>query len=858
MTRSYRLALCLVLIALAGLASRAHAQPKPEPLDDYAAFGLGRVALLDLRMQNDPSEDDYRIAMLAFDLARTYAPDEPILLRRQIEAAWSAGLDARALELTRELIKIDPADDVALLRIIAAGIEKIQTVEDRLSAYDRMVGAQSISPAVRSRLALDASLLARETGDERRFVDLLATATELDSTNKQAAALALAYFSQAGGEPIGRMELLANLLLADPVDPNVHGQISDHLAKGGAFEQALRFHDHSASLLIRARQVPQQESLLRRVRLNWLVEGPGGLADELELPVLQERARLEQMLNLMAQRGENTEGTQQPSDILPPPEAALLRMLLAEAEGNPTAASRASEDLRGSTAQRLQQMMLNTQGDRDQARQVALLATRVRAETALAMVLAGVQHELVRADVRQANEAMERAMADEAILGEVDIEIIDPAREQLGLVVALLSTIDAVGTPEAEERLADLKRRVDERTAPMAPLAYAHALLVHGRIADALPLLRSFAREDPTSMWGAWAHQRLLDLGVGSPFPEASGLTATARAIPAWLDRIVEKPENFMEFSVRAVGPEEHVTTITRLRLTLRNNSPIPLAVGPSAPINSRILLSPVLDADLDRLTPVAIPEVSSVDTRLRLMPRERLEIDVWTGAGLAGWYLEAAGTRTTRTRWRALQGFIYTQRAGYLPGPMCLSAETGLIVRRPLPEIRFEGGRIITRLLADDPAVLTTIASALKAGLIGPDAPPQGRDPAPFVPIMNAAGQRLTESSELVQVCLMIALPNTRVSRAVEPFDRIVLDTAAGPVALGTALFTRATDPEDPAFARAAEHDDARVRELASLLQARLQRNGRSYANFQGFGPPQAQSAGQTPAVAPAGPPTP
>ncbi len=839
--RSYWLALGLVMALL--VVPIVRAQPKPEPVDEYAAFGLARIAMLDLRMQSEPSPDDYRIAMLALDLARTFRPDDPILLRRQIEAAWSSGQDARALELTRELLKIDPADEVALLRVIATGIENIQTVEERLAAYQRLLGAQSISPAVRSRLALDAALLARETGNEPRFVDLLATATELDSTNKDAAALALAYFSQAGGDAVGRMELLANLLLADPVDPNVHGQISDHLASGGAFEQAIRFHDHTQALLLAARRAPDPAAALRRARLRWLAFGPSGLADELELPVLQDRARLEQMLQLMRRRGEPTEGMQRPADILPPPDSALLRMFVAEADGNPTAASRASEDLRGSTAQRLQQMLLNTQGDRQRARDIALLATRIRAETALSMVLAGVQQELVRADIRQATEAMDRAMADETLLGEVDLAITAPAREQLNLVVALLSTIDAVGTPEADERLADLKQRMDEQV-PMSVLAYVHALLVHGRTADALPLLRGITREDAAGVWGAWAHQELLDLGVGSPFPEAQALAAAARAIPAWLDRMTEKPENYMELSVRAMGSEEHVTTITRLRLTLRNNSPIPLAVGPNSPINSRILLSPVLDADMDRLTPIAIPEVCSVDTRLRLMPRERLEIDVWAGGGLAGWYLEAAGTRTTRTRWRALQGFQFTQQAGYFPGPMCLSAETDLIVRRPLPEVRFDGGRIVTRLLADDPAVLTTIATALKSALVGPGTPPQGRDPAPFEPVMGAAGQRLRQSPEMVQVNMMVALPNAKFSRAMAPFDRIALDTAGGPVALSAALLTRATDPADPAFDRAAAHEDARVRELASLLQARLVAGGRSYANYQGFGAAQRQAA--------------
>lgn len=846
MTRSFRLVVCLSLGLVALPAPRAAAQPTPEPLDEYAAFGLSRIALLDLRMQGSPTEEDYRIAMLGLDLARTYAPNEPILLRRQIEAAWSAGLDDRALELTRELIKLDPADDVALLRVVAAGIENIQTVEERLGAYERLLRAESVSAAVRSRLALDAALLARETGDERRFVDLLATATELDSTNKEAATLALAYYDLAGGGLVGRVEMLANLLLSDPVDPQVHAQISDFLARTGAFEQAIRFHDHQQALLVASGRPPAPVDALRRIQLRWLAFGPEGLADELELPVLQERARLARMLQMMRDRGEDTQGMQQPEDILPPPDAALLRMVLADAGGDPTAASRASEDLRGSTAERLRQMWLATQGDRNETRRVALLATQVRAETALAMVLSGVQLELVRADIRQANEAMDRALADEAMLGEIDPAVIQPSREQLLLVVALMDTIDAIGTPEADDRLADLKRRMDQRTAPMASLAYVHALIMHERTLDAVPLLRAIVREDPASTWGAWAHQELLELGFASPYPDADTITAAARSIPAWLDRMVEKPENYMEMSVEAVASSEHVTDITRLRLVLRNNSPIPLAVGPSAPINSRILLSPVLDADLDRLTPIAIPEVSSVDVRLRLMPRERLVVDVWAGGGLAGWFLEAAGQRTTRTRWRALQGFIYTRGASYQPGPMCLSAETGLLVRRPLPEMNFGGQRVITRLLADDSAVVPTIATAIKSALIGPGIPP--RDPEPFAPVMQAAGQRLSESPELVQVTMMVALPNAKIAPATEPFDRVALDNAVAPIGLAAALLTRASDPEDPAFNRALESEDARLQELASLLQARLRAGARSYANYQGFGPPQSsRPAGAT-----------
>jgi len=248
-----------------------------------------------------------------------------------------------------------------------------------------------------------------------------------------------------------------------------------------------------------------------------------------------------------------------------------------------------------------------------------------------------------------------------------------------------------------------------------------------------------------------------------------------------------------------------------------------------------------VLDADLDRLTPVAIPEVSSVDTRLRLMPRERLEMDVWAGSGVAGWYLEASGARTTRTRWRALQGFVLLPQVGYQPGPMCLTAETGIIVRRPLPETRFDVSRVVTRLLADDPGVLSTITTALKAVLLGPDVPRQGQAAEPFEPLMNAAAQRLTSVSGAAQVTMLVAMPNGKMSRAAAPFDRSALDAIGDsiidPTPVAAALLTRAADADDPAFATALEHEDERVRALASLLQQRLRTGTRSYANFQGFG---------------------
>ncbi len=63
--------------------------------------------------------------------------------------------------------------------------------------------------------------------------------------------------------------------------------------------------------------------------------------------------------------------------------------------------------------------------------------------------------------------------------------------------------------------------------------------------------------------------------------------------------------------------------------------------------------------------------------------------------------------------------------------------------------------------------------------------------------------------------------------------------------------MLSRASDPEDPAFARALEHEDDRVRTLATLLQQRLRTGVRSYANFQGFGASQQAAPAQSSAAA-------
>ena len=166
-----------VLAAAGGLA---HAQPGGASDDRSAAtasaafagaspgLAVARAALVDLRLQREVAVHDYEIAQQLLGLAQSLAPDEVEIVRHRIEAATGAGRDGLVDRLTRELVALDPGDTVAQLRLITAQLDSRQTARERLDVYERLLGPRGdqLDAALRSRLALDAALLARELGDD--------------------------------------------------------------------------------------------------------------------------------------------------------------------------------------------------------------------------------------------------------------------------------------------------------------------------------------------------------------------------------------------------------------------------------------------------------------------------------------------------------------------------------------------------------------------------------------------------------------------------------------------------------------------------------------------------------------------
>src|SRR3954470_24705019 len=95
----------------------APAAPAQPSIDQYAASALVRLALFDLRALDEPKPRDYAVALAILDQAQALAPNDAEIARRRIEAAWNAADQDALLAATQLVVKLDPKDTVATLRL---------------------------------------------------------------------------------------------------------------------------------------------------------------------------------------------------------------------------------------------------------------------------------------------------------------------------------------------------------------------------------------------------------------------------------------------------------------------------------------------------------------------------------------------------------------------------------------------------------------------------------------------------------------------------------------------------------------------------------------------------------------------
>lgn len=799
--RAVVLAALCAAAAVPTLAARAQVQAA-SPSERLAADSIWRTAVLDLRLRQEPLERDYRLIGLLLDGAQRWAPTDANIARERVQAWYQASELDRVIEASKDILRTDPGDTVAQLRLITTQISRQQTVGQRLELYARFLGpgGASIHPAVRSRLALDAALLMREQGDWVGFIDHLTMAAGLDSTNKDAAALAETVFASESSDPVGRLELLSNLLYADPLDPSVHQSMAVLLGHIGAYSQARRFYTSSVLLMYANGVSPPTSVGIDQLVLRWHEEGPAAVVKELNTAILSQRDVARRTIQQLDQQGIPSTGVTPPAELRLPIAMEQVRLLAADAAGD-------LETRRSSAI--------------DMAASVDKLVSTATAQGSAGLIGLDFAMEAVA-------NAITEMLVVTSITGEQSEQLVGSMQRFLGRDDIDFEYLEQL-TPWSNLRSGDIEGArskflaLEQSTTTRLGVAISESLL--GNEEESRRLLSEVAVDGRLSVIGAWSRSRLLGRdGVWGDEKDAVAVAgrAVALEIPRWVDQMVSEPRSFLSLAADIV-PSGRTAA---LRLVIRNLSPLPLAVGPDRPINSRFLLTPKLDIGLRASSREVLPEVISADRRLRLAQGEAVEIIMKPEIGYAGWLAETECLQATRLRWGVLQGFMAGASVTYVPGPMCLETQTEQMVRPPVRPgaSADELAQWLGSMGGPDGSDAEDVAAAtarLRGAALLPVAE-GGLGPEGVARLSEAAASRYGSLPSASRIVVIANAPHARQHEAMAALDKVI-DGESDPRVLGIAMLARATGADSALLARARESGDVSLGQIAELLTQRF-----------------------------------
>jgi hypothetical protein len=791
--------------AASGL-SAASSDPTPAGASlvrDPASRNIARVAFADLALQERTTPGDHRLAGALLSVAYDLSPSVE-LLRWRLGAASSAGDADLEFDLIRRLLREDPKDTVLQLRFIGRSLDQSQTIEDRIASLRRLTGAQgaSLDPSVRSRLAMEMAALLQERGDEPGFVEALKLAGSLDSTNRDAAAAALAYFAERVDDPIGRLELLGNLLLAEPTDPETHLAIARELAALGAFDEAQRFQDIVSRILEQSGVAVPPALARERLFTRWGAEGAQTTVDELESQIKTYRVMTERRIKELEEALVSTAGIPRPEEVRLEPITERVRLISAVVSGRNESADLSAADMRATVATRLAELA--------DPRQRQEGVTEAQAEEYSVLMRLGMIESLCWAG-RDADGA---ALELDDVIASSDLSVDDPDL-QTARGWALLRWGDLAGANEALSAVRDSRA--------VAELGMAE---LHTQVGDTDAAIESLTRvwkSVPLTLEGMYAHSRLVSmLGLAEVDPAMlERARRFSQSVPASIDAMAQGGQAFMNLTVQVSPQAIDALGASVLRITLRNSSGMPLGMGPDRAINSQMLIGSSVEVGQASVKAHLRPEVASTARRLRLMPNETIEIAYLPDAGSAGWVIDQNCDRLVRQRWRVIQGFEQDTEGAFIPGALCLSRETQSQIRGSLRESTIPTGELVAKIAAAPEADLVPIAMLLRSRLLNPSDDSTKVSGPDIDAAASALAARYPSLSVDARAMLVSIIPQATLVEGLSAFDEVV-KREADPMISVVILVTRIVAADDPFLSACAASSDPRLSSTATALRER------------------------------------
>ena len=812
---------------------------------------LTRVTLARLRATPFPTRSDFEIAARTLDVIRSLDPTDTDLLRRSIEAWGATGEFDTEMQRVRELLTLDPADAICQLRVTLDGIERSQDAIGRLGAYERLLGERgaALDPSVRSRLALDAALLARDNGDDRLYLEYLTLATTLDATNKQAAALYAGNLLQITTDPFERVDILANVILADPLDPSAYENLALELLRYGAFGGALRAFQLSSAINQHLGVQISEDRIFDFALCEWNVYGPDVAIKRL-LRVLQDTIAAQRARRQAIIDDGRDPGPEEP--VLLPPRLQLLRLAIAASEESETSARLREiildEYLQGND------LILSLLNDRlnDRLAEIAAEPPDPDAEPAdpdAEPDAEPVDERLTNIRRRIQEERLQRLWAQ---LAASDPEELARADEFITELEANRAAADA-GTDTAPNQPPPLDAEVLQRyrgwllvqqgedaagEALLEPLVerdhiarWAMGVLKEeqGLSNEAATHFAFLARDQPTTALGTSAFFRLRRL-VDKPIVRstiATRLDERIRSLAPWLEAVVGDAANFMASSIRIDPLKASPLDRIVIDLEISNTCRWPLAVGLGSPIPKRMLLSPRVRRGGRDVSTSTRPLVTTLSQRLRLRPAEIVHIEVHPLREDFGRMLDNSAALRVDARWQLLQNFI-AQDESFRSAPMTISSQSDMLTRVPVEEQtsvealvdrigKARGADLISDILLAASMIMNRSTKQAQSD-------PQQEQERTM--LASAIVARIPEMAEVERTLTMLRC--TEIGMQFDPDQAAALHDAiaeeTSPMVLLAALLGLAWTPDDPVFDLAQRAGSPEIARIATLMQESLE----------------------------------
>jgi tetratricopeptide (TPR) repeat protein len=250
--------------------------PPPKPSAEARATFQERLSRsFAQRARNILQRDRVYLGMLESSeallrISTELAPDNPFIWRVALDLATTMEDGApTAVALSKEALKrlneLDPGNEVIRLRRILDSISSRQTAEDRLAIYDRLLEPASISQignAVAARLAFDAAVLLRRTGDIGGFEQYLLRAVDLDPSFPEATEIAAGYFRMRAPSRVEDAQAMRVALIANPIRTPAALGLAALCLESGAYRAAAEILDVEAEILATPRPDPVFDGVL--------------------------------------------------------------------------------------------------------------------------------------------------------------------------------------------------------------------------------------------------------------------------------------------------------------------------------------------------------------------------------------------------------------------------------------------------------------------------------------------------------------------------------------------------------------------------------------------------------------------